>query len=260
MIKQFNLLVQCILYFIIVCVLLKYILKTNLAENEIYLLAFIITLLCIIFINGNSLLTLPTNTSCESTCAVSEHLVNVARSAPAIQPTPVATTTTAAPKAQLTAGQSNDTVSIYTDNTGSSDTLGSNPEWINKTGKIDRNADASYTINVQRRSPQIKSTGSRACDGTINNEEKYNIVDYNTVPPNLNTGSFETGYSFLPPSQWYPTPPFPPVCVTEKQCPVCPAYTGGTNLELKDWNESRRISAPDEINVSYVEEKLNSGR
>lgn len=112
---------------------------------------------------------------------------------------------------------------------------------------------------VVRRSPQIIQNGSREKDGVIENEEKYNVVSYHTVPQILNSGSFEYGYSFLPPEKWFPTPPFPPVCVTEKQCPVCP-YTEGTNIELKEWNSARRITPPDEINVKYIEDKLNSGR
>jgi hypothetical protein len=136
-----------------------------------------------------------------------------------------------------------------------------NDDYIIKTGKIDRNSDASYTVNVQRRGPDMTSSGWRGRDGPMKESEmKYDVVSYHTVPPNLNTGSFEYGYSFLPPKDWYPTPPFPPVCVTEKQCPVCPVYTSGTNVDLKEWDSARRVTAPDEINVRYVEEKLNSGR
>jgi hypothetical protein len=136
-----------------------------------------------------------------------------------------------------------------------------NDDYTLRTGKIDRNDDASYTVNYQRRSPDIIASGSRTKDGVMKESEaRYNVVSYHTVPPNLNKGSFEYGYSFLPPANWYPTPPFPPVCVAEKQCPVCPVYTTGTNVELKEWDSSRRITAPDEINVRYVEEKLNSGR
>ena len=107
---------------------------------------------------------------------------------------------------------------------------------------------------------QVTSSGSRVRDDVIGEEIKYNYVDYSIIPQNKDEGNFEFGYSFLPPEKWYPTPPNPPVCVTEKQCPVCPIYTGGTNLNLKEWNSSRRITPPDRINVEYIEEKLNSGR
>lgn len=125
---------------------------------------------------------------------------------------------------------------------------------------ITRLTDGSYNIKPYK-NPQAKTIGSRATDGVISNESKYNYIDFNNFPmDNVNSGSFEEGYSFLPPEKWYVVPPHPPVCVAEKQCPVCPVYTGGTNVNLKEWNSARRISAPDEINVEYIEEKLNSGR
>jgi hypothetical protein len=48
--------------------------------------------------------------------------------------------------------------------------------------------------------------------------------------------------------------------VTEKVCPVCPVYTSGTEVNLKEWNQTRRITPPDNINVNVIKEKLNSGR
>jgi hypothetical protein len=111
-----------------------------------------------------------------------------------------------------------------------------------------------------RPNQQATSVGSRGQDDVLTNEMKYSYTDYNTLPMYVNSGSFEYGYSFLPPEKWYPVPPNPPVCVTEKSCPVCPVYTEGSTVDLKEWNQSRRITPPDQINVNYVEEKLNSGR
>ena len=70
---------------------------------------------------------------------------------------------------------------------------------------------------------------------------------------------YEDGYSYLPPKDWYPQPPFPPVCVTDKQCPVCPVYTTGTPVDVKEWNDSIRITPPDNINTKFIK-KLNAGR
>lgn len=107
--------------------------------------------------------------------------------------------------------------------------------------------------------PQIQSAGSRQENGVIINEMKY--TDYNNLPMvGLNTGSFEEGYSMLPPSQWYPQPPHPPVCVAQQSCPVCPVTTTGLGTDLLEWHSSRRVTQPDTINTTYIEEKLNSGR
>lgn len=105
-----------------------------------------------------------------------------------------------------------------------------------------------------------EQVGTRHEDGVIQDEMKY--TDYNVlpVPQKYQWSPNEYGYNFLPPSQWFPTPPNPPVCVTNKQNNVCPIHTEGSNLDLKEWHESRRITPPDGINTDYVKEKLNSGR
>ncbi len=106
----------------------------------------------------------------------------------------------------------------------------------------------------------VDRCGSRGCDGVIVDEIPY--TDYNHLPlaDTYEPGNFEYGYSFLPPEKWYPTPPFPPLCVADKRCPVQPVYTTGTPIDVKEWNESRRITGPDNIKTSYIKEKLNSGR
>jgi creatinine amidohydrolase/Fe(II)-dependent formamide hydrolase-like protein len=50
----------------------------------------------------------------------------------------------------------------------------------------------------------------------------------------------------------------PPVCIQEKECPVCPVFTTGTNMELKDFPTT--INTPEKINVNYVQDKLNKTR
>lgn len=86
-------------------------------------------------------------------------------------------------------------------------------------------------------------------------------TDYNHLPmaDGYDSRDYEYGYSFLPPEKWYPQPPNPPVCVVEKKCPVCPILTTGGPVDMKEWNSSRRITQPDNINVNYVNDKLNSG-
>jgi hypothetical protein len=114
-----------------------------------------------------------------------------------------------------------------------------------------------YKIPV---SSHIARAESRAQVGTINNDMPYNDYNHLPIPTNYVTPQQDFGYSFLPPEKWYPQPPNPPICVSEKECPVCPIYTGGTDLSAMQWNDSLRVTPPDNINTSYVTEKLNSGR
>lgn len=105
---------------------------------------------------------------------------------------------------------------------------------------ITKNEDGSYDIKPNKNNNDDVG------------ENPYNYSDYNKLPSNINEGTFEYGYSFLPPKNWYPVPPHPPVCVTEKKCPVCPVYTNGSNVDLKEWDASRRISPPDQTTAKYI--------
>ena len=129
-----------------------------------------------------------------------------------------------------------------------------------KNDQVEHMTDTNEHMLSLRRSSSFESKNSRENDGVLKHEDKYNVITYNTVPQIINEGSFESGYSYLPPKDWFPIPPFPPVCVTDQKCSACPVYTDGTNIDLKEWDSSRRIMPPDEINVDYIKDKLNSGR
>jgi len=98
-------------------------------------------------------------------------------------------------------------------------------------------------------------------DGVIKNEMQYTeIEDIELGGPDNKYNVYEYGYSFMPPANWYPVPHRPPVCVSEKKCPVCPVFTTGAPVDAMNFDASRRITPPDRINTDYVEQKLNSGR
>jgi len=112
-----------------------------------------------------------------------------------------------------------------------------------------------YKTNTQK----YETGPTRAQTGVMTTETQY--TDYNILPVTPEDSKlYEYGYSFLPPEKWYPVPPHPPVCVSEKRCPVCPVTTTGTPVDMKEWNESRRITPGDVINIDYARDKLNSGR
>ena len=132
----------------------------------------------------------------------------------------------------------------------------------NKMGKTNEERLKEYL-----KSKGVTSEGSRNKDDIIRDERKYNQFTINNVschqiplPDNYDKDSFEYGDSFLPPEKWYPTPPIPPVCVSEKRANICPVLTTGAPVNLKDWHSSTRITPPDQINTKYINEKLNSGR
>jgi uncharacterized protein YoxC len=110
------------------------------------------------------------------------------------------------------------------------------------------------------KSENIERVGSRMDNDLIRSDMPYNDYNHLPVSKEYTSSVSDYGYSFLPPEKWYPEPPFPPVCVTEKRCPVIPTYTSGTDISLKEWDNSRRVTPPDNINTKFVKEVLNSGR
>lgn len=117
--------------------------------------------------------------------------------------------------------------------------------------------DASQINAEAVNSEGIERGTMRSESGTLNDESAY--YDFNRLPPSDGLND-EYGYTFLRSTQWYPNPPAAPVCVAEKKCPVCPLYTTGTPVDLKEWDSTRRVTAPDNINTEFTRDKLNSGR
>lgn len=114
-----------------------------------------------------------------------------------------------------------------------------------------------------------KKEGTDTDDINKINNEKLSVLldelgyhDHNHIPVDKDYKSepFDYGYYYLPPEKWYPTPPFPPVCVTSQPCDVCPVFTTGSPVDVMQWHTSRRITPPDNISIDYIKEKLNAGK
>ena len=137
---------------------------------------------------------------------------------------------------------------------------------LNKPDVLPSTIDSYYsalyppTFYKLPKSGNIERVGSRAEQDLMRSDMPYNDYNHIPIPKDYVSTSTDYGYSFLPPEKWYPEPPNPPICVTEKRCPVVPLYTTGTNIELKEWDDSRKMLPPDNINTKYVKEVLNAGR
>lgn len=235
---------------VVIYLFLRFVPKNPMSDMEILLTSAIIILAYAILENLYNMYLKPvdnmlTPAQCESTCTVKETLVSIPQN-----------------NTDNNHNVVNNILPVVPNNPKSESEQKNkqpNQEAIIVQG-ITRNNDGSYTI-MPVNNKMAQSIGSRQQDGVMSpaNELAYNYVDYNTLPVSP-TDPFSPGDSYLPPSQWYPVPPHPPVCVTEKVCPVCPIYTNGTDVDLKQWDSSRRISPPDNINTQFIEAKLNSGR
>ena len=90
----------------------------------------------------------------------------------------------------------------------------------------------------------------------LNNNMRYS--DFDRFPPNIVKNDYEMGYSFMPPKDWYPTPLYPPVCVTNNPSTVQPVYLDTMTMDLKHWHETTKITPPDTFNTDYIINELNS--
>ncbi len=105
-----------------------------------------------------------------------------------------------------------------------------------------------------------RSTNAPSKFQAATNELKYG--DYNYLAP-LNKGMINPEYTFISPSNWYPIPPHPPVCVTNKSCTTCPIIMGDGKdymqfASLDDFDKSRRFTGDMNINIDYIKNVLNN--
>ena len=135
----------------------------------------------------------------------------------------------------------------------------------NITTEEESETESEYIQKIKKRIKKPKKYMEEEMESKYNKKQKFfspyasvennyimndvESTDYNhlPIPDDYDTNLYEYGYSFLPPEKWYPQPPNPPVCVTSKRCSVCPSLSQGTPIDVKEWNTSRKITAP--INI-----------
>jgi hypothetical protein len=105
-----------------------------------------------------------------------------------------------------------------------------------------------------------ESTGADKSKDSVNNELKYG--DFNYIGP-INKGMINKEYTFVSPTNWYPIPPHPPVCVTNRSCTTCPVQItdGKDYMQWASWDDfdkARRFTGDMNINVKYIKEVLNN--
>jgi hypothetical protein len=108
---------------------------------------------------------------------------------------------------------------------------------------------------------QIERDGSRYVEGVVINDTEYD-TDYNHLPMATGDDSrdYEYGYSYLPPRDWAPKGQlFPPLCINSDRPNQVYPYIDAKYTDLLEWNDSIRITPPDNINTNYIK-KVNAGR
>lgn len=273
--KLFSKILRYIAQATIVYLLFRFLPKTPMSQQEtlmivagIMLTYILLENLCAIYLEEEPIEKFEFTSSCPSKCNnittsnSVEHMADVQPIPPVTAtpvPTPVPTpVSTPEPKQQeansVKAEKTAETITIkYKPSSNTKSTVEASSSQTKSGDFADSNQEQNSKDDVYKNKPASQ-------DEIITNEMKY--TDYNHLPIGdnySNVRDYQNGYSFLPPDKWYPQPPFPPLCHTEKQCPVCPMLTTGGPVDLLEWDRSRRVTPPDNIKIDYIKDKLNSG-
>lgn len=253
----------------IIYLLFKYVPKDAMSDKEIILITSTVILayavienIYMMYSGENSQSLSPAQ--CNAQCSIKENMASVASSEPVetvVLPKVVAEQN---PVDQLS--QQADALQKQRDLDAKSyvyaeSNVGQSSDAQIRVQEIVINADGSFTITPAA-NQQAQQTGSRETQGVMSAQDElaFNYTDFNSLPVSP-TDIWDSRTSMMPPAQWAPTPPHPPVCVNNgPQCPVCPTFTNGTYVELGEWDNSRRLTPPDNINTNFIASKLNSGR
>ena len=238
---------------ILIYILFTFIPRQKMEQNDILLIATIIILLYIGFDNLQNIFS-KNKADCNRYCSI-ENNENFTAIAPEdrksqeiqlVQITPESEVKSKVRSEVRSEGRSENIVSSTVQNDGT---------------VVKQKINGQYSISPLN-DPNIARNTCNESENDVNYDKEYDFYDLSIIPIRTNNPDklYEPGYSYIPPKDWYPTPPRPPICVTNKRSTVCPSYTTGLGSDLKEWNESRRVTGPDSINTSYVKDKLNSGR
>lgn len=121
------------------------------------------------------------------------------------------------------------------------------------------NAIAKKIKDLEQRVNSLR-THDRAPEDSDLEYNQFNT--HNMRPLGEGLQSWKNDYVILNTDKWAPAQNPVPVCKTEKRCPVCPNVSAGfakNYTTLKDFNPSRKVMGPDNINNAYLE-KLNKGK
>ena len=72
------------------------------------------------------------------------------------------------------------------------------------------------------------------------------------------SNKWDNSYTLLNTDKWRPPIARERVCKQEKECPVCPSLTSGYPLNLMDYDKSRYVLGPDNIQIDYIKNLNNS--
>jgi hypothetical protein len=106
------------------------------------------------------------------------------------------------------------------------------------------NDDISKIVTLLQNVQQAQTT-SPTTPIDLTNVKITNAPSLQPLGANGNglTNEWDQDYVLLNTDKWGPALNPPPVCVTDKKCPVCPSLTSGYPLSVKEFDSSRKITS-----------------
>ena len=158
------------------------------------------------------------------------------------------------------------------DNIAKTNTSKINTSEVNSSGVNTSGINSSEVNSSEVNSSGINTSGINTSE--VNSSESKMIIggiDYRdikydknydqrqlSVPSDYSSKPYEYGYSFMPPEKWFPCPTHQLTAKCEQPNNVMASLTSGYMTDLKDWNRAGRIMPPDDINIGFITERLNS--
>ena len=97
---------------------------------------------------------------------------------------------------------------------------------------------------------------------SIETDLKYNNLTLDEMEKlgeydNTFSNNWQNDYILLNTDKWRPAVGNQYKCKSEKVCPVCPSLTHGYPVNVREFNNARKILPPDNISIDYITDKLN---
>lgn len=104
-----------------------------------------------------------------------------------------------------------------------------------------------------------KLKGSAKYKLKVNQQDKYNELPSDMLQPlgDPALSSWDNQFTLLNTNRWQVPMPRPPVCINTTPCKVCPNELDNYPVNLKDWDNSRKISNT-VINKAWANDQMNS--
>ena len=121
----------------------------------------------------------------------------------------------------------------------------------------------SLLNSINKNNKTLEKYGSMYTGNVLNEYNENDTFTSQLLKPlgengNGLTNKWDHDYILLNTDKWGPALNPPPVCKTEKTCPVCPNLTTGYPLMVRDFDNTRRITPPIEADIKQMNNTTSS--